>query len=73
MRSISNLSRALSSQDKYDKAEEIHGQALALMKRVLGKEHPDTLTSMDNLAKANRVFVKGGQIRPTGTIPEVRK
>lgn len=28
----------------------MHGQALALRQTVLGKEHPDTLTSMDNLA-----------------------
>ena len=28
----------------------MHRKALALMETVLGKEHPDTLTSMDNVA-----------------------
>ena len=40
-----------SSQGKYDEAEEVHGQVLALYETVLGKEHPDTLTSMNNLAE----------------------
>jgi hypothetical protein len=35
-------------------AEEIHRQALWLRKTVLGKEHPSTLTSVDNLALALR-------------------
>ena len=39
-----------SSQGKYDEAEEVHGQVLALRERVLGKEHPDTLTSVYCLA-----------------------
>ena len=48
--SMINLARVLSSQGKYDEAEEIHRQVLALRERVLGKDHPDTLTSMNNLA-----------------------
>ncbi len=47
---LNNLAEVLSSQDKYDKAEEMHRQALALTETVLGKEHPDTLTSTNNLA-----------------------
>ena len=43
---MNNLASVLSSQSKYEEAEEIHGQALALRERVLGKEHPDTLTSV---------------------------
>lgn len=39
-----------SSEGKYDEAEPIHRQTLALMEKVMGKEHPDTLTSMNNLA-----------------------
>jgi len=31
-------------------SEEIHCQALRLRERVQGQEHPDTLTSMNNLA-----------------------
>ena len=30
-----------SSQGKYDEAEEMHRQALALTERMLGKEHPE--------------------------------
>jgi len=32
----------------------MHRQALALKEMVLGKEHPDTLTSMNNLAEVLR-------------------
>lgn len=46
---LNNLTEVLSSQDKYDKAEEMHRQALALTETVLGKEHPNTLTSINNL------------------------
>ncbi|RYO95235.1 hypothetical protein DL764_007720 [Monosporascus ibericus] len=35
---------------KYEEAEQMHRQALALREAVLGREHPDTLTSMNNLA-----------------------
>ncbi len=32
---LNNLAEVLSSQDKYDKAEEMHRQALALKERLL--------------------------------------
>ncbi|KAK8007203.1 hypothetical protein PG989_001193 [Apiospora arundinis] len=35
---------------KYSEAEEMHRQTLALMKTVLGREHPSTLASRNNLA-----------------------
>ncbi|RYP11797.1 hypothetical protein DL767_010722 [Monosporascus sp. MG133] len=35
---------------KYDEAEQMHRQELQLSQAVLGREHPDTLTSMNNLA-----------------------
>jgi Tetratricopeptide repeat len=41
----------LSDQGKYEQAEEIHRQVLRLRETVLGKEHPDTLASMNNLAE----------------------
>ena len=44
--SMNNLASVLSSQGKYEEAEEMHGQALAFRERVLGKEHRDTLTSV---------------------------
>lgn len=39
----------LSILGKYKEAEELHRQALTLIERVLGKELPSTLMSMDNL------------------------
>ncbi|RYP45025.1 hypothetical protein DL770_011441 [Monosporascus sp. CRB-9-2] len=47
---MSNLALVLDSQGKYDEAEQMHRQALALSQAVLGREHPDTLKSMRNLA-----------------------
>jgi tetratricopeptide (TPR) repeat protein len=35
---------------KYDEAATMHRQVLTLRTKVLGAEHPDTLTSMNNLA-----------------------
>jgi Tetratricopeptide repeat len=45
-----HLASVLRYQGKHEQAEEIHRQTLKLRERVLGKEHPDTLTSMNNLA-----------------------
>jgi Flp pilus assembly protein TadD len=47
---MNNLAAVLSGQGKYEQAEEMHRQALGLCETVLGKEHPDTPTSMNNLA-----------------------
>jgi tetratricopeptide (TPR) repeat protein len=47
---VSDLALVLSRQGKYEQAEEMHRQALKLSETVLGKEHPTTLTSMNNLA-----------------------
>ena len=47
---MNNLALVLSDQGKYEEAEEMHRQTLGLSETVLGKEHPDTLTSMNNLA-----------------------
>jgi len=41
-----NLAEVLGGQGKYEQAEEMHCQALRLRETALGKEHPDTLTSM---------------------------
>ena len=40
----------LGHQGKYQEAEEINRQTLASMQTVLGERHPDTLTSMSDLA-----------------------
>ncbi|XRM46413.1 hypothetical protein ABZX51_009448 [Aspergillus tubingensis] len=47
---IRNVCSCLSSDGRWKEAEELGVQVLELHKRVLGPEHPDTLTSMDNLA-----------------------
>ena len=49
-RGYSGLMGALNGQDKYEQAEGMHRRALGLRETVLGKEHPDTLASMNNLA-----------------------
>jgi tetratricopeptide (TPR) repeat protein len=41
---------ALYSDGRYNEAEELFVQVMETRKRVLGDEHPDTLTSMHNLA-----------------------
>jgi tetratricopeptide (TPR) repeat protein len=47
---MNNLATVLEGQGKYEQAEETLRQALGLYETVLGKEHPNTLTSMSNLA-----------------------
>ncbi|OWT42405.1 kinesin light chain 3 [Pochonia chlamydosporia 170] len=39
---------------QYQKAEQMHRQSLQVYEKVLGKDHPDTLDSMNNLALALR-------------------
>jgi hypothetical protein len=41
---------ALKRQGRYEAAEAINRQTLALKETVLGREHPETLTSINNLA-----------------------
>ena len=38
------------SQGKYSKAEPLYQQALALWQKLLGDDHPDVATSLNNLA-----------------------
>jgi hypothetical protein len=47
---IVGLARKLAS--KYEEAEAMHRQELAISEKVLGYKYPDTLTSMNNLAGA---------------------
>ena len=47
---MNNLALVLRIQGKYEEAEEMHRRALELKEKVLGPEHPSTLTSMNNLA-----------------------
>lgn len=61
--SISNL--ALGSQRKFEEAEAMHHQTLELRTRVLGPEHPYTLTSMGHLAN---VFCAQGKYKEAEAI-----
>ena len=45
-----NLAVSLSDQGKFDEAEKMQREVLAVRKRVLGAEHPDTLSTAVNLA-----------------------
>ncbi|KFY39182.1 hypothetical protein V495_06100 [Pseudogymnoascus sp. VKM F-4514 (FW-929)] len=51
---ITNLAESLRQQGKYAEAAAMHLQTLQLQEKVLGKEHPDTLRSMNNLAESLR-------------------
>jgi hypothetical protein len=44
------LARLCDSQGKYDAAEPLYKDCLAMRKEVLGDRHPDTLTSLNNFA-----------------------
>jgi Tetratricopeptide repeat len=47
---MQHLALVLRDQGKYEQAEEMHRKELGLRKTALGKEHPSTMTSMNNLA-----------------------
>ena len=47
---MSNLALVLQYQGKYEAAETMNRRALEGREKVLGKEYPDTLTSVSNLA-----------------------
>lgn len=49
---IANLALVLLEQGKYVEANAISQQTLQLQEAVLGKEHPDTLGSIMNLAES---------------------
>jgi tetratricopeptide (TPR) repeat protein len=48
--SMNNLAGVLDRQGKYEEAEAMHRQTLAMREKVLGHEHSDTLTSVSCLA-----------------------
>ncbi|KAF5126289.1 Kinesin light chain 1 [Metarhizium anisopliae] len=47
---MNNLADMLSNLGKYKDAKQMHRQALQLREKVLGRKHPDTLSSIGNLA-----------------------
>jgi tetratricopeptide (TPR) repeat protein len=48
--SLNNLASLYDDQGKYDEAEPLYKQALAIREKALSSEHPDTASSMNNLA-----------------------
>ena len=42
---MNNLASVFDHQGKYEEAEQVHRQALNGREKVLGQEHPDTLTT----------------------------
>jgi tetratricopeptide (TPR) repeat protein len=51
---LHNLAECSYITGNYSKAEQLNQQTLQLKEKVLGKEHPDTLMSMNNLARSLR-------------------
>jgi Flp pilus assembly protein TadD len=47
---MNNLAGVLENQGKCMEAEQMHQQALGLMEKALGQEHPDTLVCMNCIA-----------------------
>ncbi|KAK4119091.1 hypothetical protein N657DRAFT_650498 [Parathielavia appendiculata] len=47
---MANLASTYQNQGRWKEAESLEVQVMETSKRVLGEEHPDTLTSMANLA-----------------------
>ena len=47
---MANLALTYRNQGQWSKAEELKVQVIETPKRMLGQEHPDTLTSMANVA-----------------------
>ena len=64
--SLSNLSVWLAELGQHQEAADLARQALAAQQRVLGPEHPDTLTMLSNLSKCSAGSIgaaSGGCIR----------
>jgi hypothetical protein len=55
---MGNLASTFSSQGRWKEAEELQAKGLGICSKVLGEEHPHTLTSMGNLAS---IFSKQGR------------
>lgn len=73
---MAGLGLALSGQGKYAEAEQMHQETLALRGKVLGKEHLDTLISMNNLSLAFREqgkYAKAEQIQQEGLVLREKK
>jgi hypothetical protein len=52
---MANLASTYWNQGKWNEAEQLEVQVMDMRKKLLGAEHPDTLTSMANLASTYNV------------------
>ena len=52
---MNNLAATMKAQGDLAGARKLQEEMLAIRRRVLGPEHPDTLTSMNNLADTLRL------------------
>ncbi|RDW71025.1 hypothetical protein BP6252_07588 [Coleophoma cylindrospora] len=59
-KSMNNLASLLDSQGKYNEAEPIYQETLHLREKVLGKEHPSTLETMNNFSKLKHNIARIG-------------
>jgi len=65
---MNNLATAHRRHGKYSEAEVLYNQCLDKMKIVRGKSHPNTLTTMGNLAAA---YVLQGKYMEAGDLQQV--
>src|SRR5258708_27940998 len=67
---MNNLAQTVKAQGDLGRAHELHEQVLEARARLQGKEHPDTLTSMNNLAQTLRAQRRSAEAaRPPGAGP----
>jgi hypothetical protein len=59
LKSRNNLAAAYQAAGRTAEAIALHERTLADFERVLGADHPDTLTSRSNLAEAYRAAADG--------------
>ena len=60
--SLSNLGRVFDLQGKYADAEAVYRRSLDVRERVLGRDHPDVATVLNNLAKVLQELGKDQQL-----------
>jgi hypothetical protein len=68
-----NLASSLSSQGKHAEAERIHREVLGAKRRVLGEEHPKTLTSAGILASLCLSAFSADRLAPAPSSSSTRR
>jgi tetratricopeptide (TPR) repeat protein len=60
---LNNLALVYKAQGKYAEAEPLYKQALVIVERTLGKDHPHVATTCENMAKLYRQIGKEGKAK----------